>query len=163
MLFKDLLTKLYLQMQSTTDITIKLEQVKMLDLTERSMQIKRDSMGNKYYETIDERIFHECSYQKIRLSQRFERIQKIIKERRTALEKEYEEKINEQSDSEFVMLDFFDQGIIPFFRKDRGSQYLRSSSTHSAERASNVNLQVTKIEKKKKKNPFIKFFKKLGE
>ena len=65
-----------------------LEQIKMIDLTERTISIKRDSMGNNYFETFDERLFYECSLHKLLLSKKYEDFQKIMKQRRRRAEKE---------------------------------------------------------------------------
>lgn len=76
------------QVSASERLEEEMEQIKMIDLTERNISIKRDSMGNNYYETIDERFFYECSLRKLLLSKKYDEFQKIMQRRRWRAEKE---------------------------------------------------------------------------
>ena len=54
---------------------------KMMLVTKRPLEDKRDKMRNNYFETIDERVLVECSVEKLVQEQEYEECLRILKAR----------------------------------------------------------------------------------
>ena len=54
---------------------------KMMLVTKRPLENKRDKMRNNYFETIDERVLVECSVEKLVQEQEYEECLRILKAR----------------------------------------------------------------------------------